>query len=526
MGEPLTPGTTLRVLERLIDKSLVVPEDRGGFVRLTMLEMLREYAHDRVVEAGEYAQLRRRQFDWVLDSVESIDPDHLTSREVAARRLEIDNVRCALGWAIEVADAGLALRLATDAAVIWYYAGNFAEGISWLRRALDLPHADELHLLRGRALKGIGDLSFGLGDMHAARTAILQADELIAGEKDADGPPLCSQILGEIKRASGDLEGALVLFRQALGEYQACGLRFWEELTLFLISSVLFEQGNYAESRAACDRCVALGGEFAWATARARVILAYLANHDGDPVEAERLAEEALTQLRAQAELSGAGIALRALAQFALEQGRVGRAWTCLAEALEIALAQGDRMALARTLETIACVLASHAPAEALRIAGAAATLRTRTGTMPWPLERARLDRWLAVARGQLRGQAYADNWRVGSCMSDAEAASTARRFVAEALAADPDSAPKAVAPHPLTPRQQEVAALVARGLTNVQIGVELVISPATARAHVEHILDRLDLHSRAQLAAWAAAHRLGMIQTERFMVKVKADAP
>jgi DNA-binding NarL/FixJ family response regulator len=54
------------------------------------------------------------------------------------------------------------------------------------------------------------------------------------------------------------------------------------------------------------------------------------------------------------------------------------------------------------------------------------------------------------------------------------------------------------------------VVALVARGLTNEQIANELVISPATARAHVEHVFDRLDLHSRAQIAAWATAHELG----------------
>jgi DNA-binding NarL/FixJ family response regulator len=50
------------------------------------------------------------------------------------------------------------------------------------------------------------------------------------------------------------------------------------------------------------------------------------------------------------------------------------------------------------------------------------------------------------------------------------------------------------------------VAGLVARGLTNQQIATELVFTEATAAKHIEHILDKLGLTSRAQIATWAAA--------------------
>ena len=58
-----------------------------------------------------------------------------------------------------------------------------------------------------------------------------------------------------------------------------------------------------------------------------------------------------------------------------------------------------------------------------------------------------------------------------------------------------------------LTGREEEVAVLVARGLTNRQVAARLGISEHTARTHVGKILKKLDLHSRAQLAAWAAEH-------------------
>jgi CRP-like cAMP-binding protein len=67
-----------------------------------------------------------------------------------------------------------------------------------------------------------------------------------------------------------------------------------------------------------------------------------------------------------------------------------------------------------------------------------------------------------------------------------------------------PGGAPDGGRPSPLSPREREVAALVARGLTNREIAAGLVVTERTAATHIEHILSKLDLRSRAQVAAWA----------------------
>jgi DNA-binding NarL/FixJ family response regulator len=59
-----------------------------------------------------------------------------------------------------------------------------------------------------------------------------------------------------------------------------------------------------------------------------------------------------------------------------------------------------------------------------------------------------------------------------------------------------------------LSDREWEVAMLVARGLSNRQIAAELVVSERTVDTHVSHILRKLQLVSRAQIAAWAVQHR------------------
>jgi non-specific serine/threonine protein kinase len=104
-----------------------------------------------------------------------------------------------------------------------------------------------------------------------------------------------------------------------------------------------------------------------------------------------------------------------------------------------------------------------------------------------------------------------------GPCVSPAAVATFAAwppaPPIADALA---DEAPAAPTPAirdasggPLTRREQEVAALVARGLTNRQIAARLVVTERTAGTHLERIMNKLGAHSRAKVAAWAVEHRL-----------------
>ena len=58
---------------------------------------------------------------------------------------------------------------------------------------------------------------------------------------------------------------------------------------------------------------------------------------------------------------------------------------------------------------------------------------------------------------------------------------------------------------HPLTVREFEVAQLIALGMTNAEVASELSISPKTASAHVEHILAKLGVARRAEIAAWTS---------------------
>jgi non-specific serine/threonine protein kinase len=55
-----------------------------------------------------------------------------------------------------------------------------------------------------------------------------------------------------------------------------------------------------------------------------------------------------------------------------------------------------------------------------------------------------------------------------------------------------------------LTRREEEISAMIAEGLSNRAIAARLFLSERTVQNHVQHVLDKLDLANRAQIAAWA----------------------
>ena len=109
-GDRLDVLDVIDVLGQLVDKSLVVADigDGAAGIRYRLLESIRQYAHERLEEAGESAAVRRRHADYYVELAESSGP-HLRSREQIewAHRMarDADNFRAVLDWAVEAARA-------------------------------------------------------------------------------------------------------------------------------------------------------------------------------------------------------------------------------------------------------------------------------------------------------------------------------------------------------------------------------------------------------------------------------------
>src|SRR6185503_1452899 len=117
----------LDLLARLVDKSLVLMEEGGsGEERYRLLETVRQYARDRLLEAGEAPTVRDWHRDWCLALAERAEPEvHRHDQLVWLARLdaEHDNLRAALAWCLEH-EPSIGLRLAGSLASFWRLRGS------------------------------------------------------------------------------------------------------------------------------------------------------------------------------------------------------------------------------------------------------------------------------------------------------------------------------------------------------------------------------------------------------------------
>jgi non-specific serine/threonine protein kinase len=149
-------------------------------------------------------------------------------------------------------------------------------------------------------------------------------------------------------------------------------------------------------------------------------------------------------------------------------------------------------------------------PERAARLLGAAEAIRREIGAPVPPVERPDHEDLILTAKAALGATNFAHAWASGQALTLDQAVAEGLGEAATRMPGDAAQQPGAAdAPSPLTERESEVAALVARGLTNRQIGAELSISARTVDRHVANILNRLGLDARTQVAAWVVERQL-----------------
>jgi DNA-binding CsgD family transcriptional regulator len=170
-----------------------------------------------------------------------------------------------------------------------------------------------------------------------------------------------------------------------------------------------------------------------------------------------------------------------------------------------------DRYGIMLCLEGLAWAAnAEGQPVLAARLFGAAAALRERLGAAPWPAWLAEHEQNATATRACLGEERFEVAWAAGRALAldaaIAEALGEGAATVAPAVL--PVQVAEAAQVGPLSLREHQVADLIARGMTNRRIAGQLVISEWTVDTHVRHILTKLELRSRAQVAAWVAARQ------------------
>jgi predicted ATPase/class 3 adenylate cyclase len=328
------------VLLSLVDKSLVRRRDDAPEPRFWMLETIREFAGERLYEAGETEVLRQAHARWCGAYAERLDDE---MRGIPARRPfldrldhELDNMRGALTWAKEHDDAELLQRIAGFLRAFWHLRGHYREGRQWLEVAY--RHGDADPVLFVPVLDGLSSIAYRQGDYELAlRTAeealplarsiasegelfgattnlanalsglgrrdeaLAAYDEVVELARRAGKPTWVSTALinrGDMASIAGRLEEAHASLREAVEFSRAHGIADAISIGLINLSTVSFRLGATEEAGRFAFEAIEAHGETFEIETIALLVLAGVTNRRGDRVLAARFlgASEALRE--------------------------------------------------------------------------------------------------------------------------------------------------------------------------------------------------------------------------------------
>ena len=354
----------LGVISALLDQSLVMLVRNQPEPRYDMLDVIREYAAERLAEAGEAESTARRHALYYLEMAREGEANMVgPGQEDWSRQLDLErgNLRRAIAWSNEHGDNTLALQFTVALWRYWRHTGELAEGRRWSEAALAMPGPGP-DSLRAKAVWATAFLCYPQGDY--ARMAELAAEDLEVARRGGDPMDLRNAltIVGQVAMCEGRYADALEPFRQSL------------------------------------DICRRLG--LTWQLGTSHLNLGNALLHSGQPADAEILYREGLAVYRELGDETFAARMTNTIAHAALAQNDLLRADALAREALIGFAKQRDRMGVAEGLDTIAAVAAAHHDLErTARLDGAAAKIHETIASRPAPFEQAMTRRFIDRVR-------------------------------------------------------------------------------------------------------------------------------
>jgi predicted ATPase/DNA-binding SARP family transcriptional activator len=384
-AEAVCDEPVLEPLGALVDESLVRQRETvTGEPRFSLLEIVREYALERLAGSGEADELRRRHLAYFVALAEEADPELSRGSDQIAwfARLEDehDNLRAALGFALETGDSASALRLAVGIRRFWQIHGHLAEGREALESALAAA-PDEPSELRADALNMIGILAAEQGEFDTSRASFeaALAEARAAGSARVISSGLVN--LGNIAFYSGDHDAARGLYQESIQHFEALG---------------------------------DLRGQ-----ALAKENIGLMALTADDIPEAVAWLKEALELAREGGDDREIAAAARSLAAATIELGEPARVSELLDESLALARELGETHGVAICLETFAGLAATAGDAErAATLFGASDALRSSIGAARQPDNQILYDRWLARTLARLDTKSYSKHYEDGRMLA------------------------------------------------------------------------------------------------------------
>ena len=427
-GEGFEEWEVLDVLTSLVDKSLVVFEERGEKGWFRLLETVRQYARDRLVESGESDTIRGRHRDYFLALAEESEPK-LTGAEQGEwfQRLEEEheNLRAALDWSLTEAESSECLRLCGALQRFWWKRGYLSEGWKWCLEALNKAGASDRTPERAKALYAAGTMAINLGDTASAQD--LCVESLSIRMEIGDRPGMAGSLigLGSVAARRGELPEARTRYEEGLQIFREIGERRGIAMALNNLGTVAADQGDKTATRGYYEEGLLLYREIGDRSGVAMALhnLGTAALEQGDYTAARAYFEEGLAIRREIGDEMGIADSLFGLGNVAFHQGDYASMRAYDAESLAIFDKIGDVAGIVYSLEAFAHLAAKeNRPEQAAVLWGAAERLREEIGYPMPPADREPYDHAVAAARQALGEEPFSVAWGTGRTFNKEQA--------------------------------------------------------------------------------------------------------
>ncbi len=455
------PDEVLGLVSSLEAKSLIVTDtgSTSGRARFRPLETIRLFGLEQLSANSRADQAWAALVAWMTELAQTtIDSVFLDPGTLSRLDDDWQNLHQAFEWAMRAQDPRH-VPLGVALACYWRHRGSLSYGRDLLKK-ITVPD----NAAAGERAAYLNQWASAACDRGQYEEALEAARECLVLSRLAQRPELVIRALtgaGLIRLGLRDLAGAQADFLQATAMARPLGRDHVTAGCLQNLAWSVMQSGDLTQASSALEECVGI----------------YRAINDPIMLSA----------------------ALHTAGALDCERGDVARAEACFTESLRIG-DRGDPVAVALGLEGLAVTAAgSSRPERALHLSSAAAALRQAHGVKAEPWWEQRVRQRESAARALIPG-------------ADAEAATAfggnlvgerLRAYLADEPVVQPTGAGEA-----LSPREGEVAALVADGLTNREIARRLHISVRTVDAHLDRIRGKLDVRSRVQIAMWITGRK------------------
>lgn len=357
-GQGVEAGDVFDLLSRLVDKSLVVVYEAREEGRYRLLETVRQFGRDRLVESGEAETIRKRHRDLFLALAEEAEPRLRTAEQAYwLNRLdtEHDNLRAALEWSQGVSDAESGVRLAGALARFWAMRGYMTEAHKRLEDFLALTQGNHTRA-RAKLLRAVGNITRQQGDLATARVHLEESVTLSRALGNRHGLAESLLALGSVHYRTGDYGAATALFKESLSISQTVGDDWGIGESLHLRGHVALDQGAHAQAHSLFEESVKTfrGTGNRYGLAHPLSDLGRMALQQGDYTSAHRIFEEDLAIFRELGSRTGIAMSLEDLGEVALAEGNYPLARARLKESLALHRDLGIKAAIASTLNALA----------------------------------------------------------------------------------------------------------------------------------------------------------------------------